>query len=95
MCRRYRLPVPFRQAVRVEPSGRRRYLDALWRRPDGSLLAGEVDGALHRRPEKWMDDDLRQNEVVIAGTPVLRYPTVIVRCEPDRVADQLGRALFR
>jgi hypothetical protein len=67
LCRRFGLPVPFQQAVRVEPSGRRRYLDALWRRADGSLLAGEVDGAIHRWPEKWMDDDLRQNEVVIAG----------------------------
>jgi hypothetical protein len=42
-----------------------------------------------------MDDDLRQNEVVIAGTPVLRYASVIIRCEPERVADQLARALFR
>lgn len=95
LCRRYRLPLPIQQAVRVEPNGRRRYLDAVWRRADGSLLAAEVDGAIHRRPERWMADDLRQNEVVIGGTPVLRYPTVIVRGEPALVADQLRRGLHQ
>lgn len=95
LCRRYRLPPPIQQAVRVEPNGRRRYLDALWRRADGSLLAAEVDGAIHRRPERWMADDLRQNEVVIAGTPVLRYPSVIVRGEGALVADQLRRGLHQ
>lgn len=94
LCRRYRLPPPVLQAVRQEPSGRRRYLDALWRDEHGRELAAEVDGALHDSPRARMSDELRQNEVVIGGTPVLRYSTVVLRCEEPRVADQLGRALY-
>jgi hypothetical protein len=93
LCRRFRLPPPDHQAVRVEPDGRRRYLDAHWRRRDGSLLAEEVDGAIHLAPRIWMADQLRQNEVVIGGTPVLRFPSPVVRCAPDLVADQLRRGL--
>ena len=93
LCRRYRLPAPSLQAVRREPSGRRRYLDALWQRADGSLLAVEVDGAIHLGARSWVADQLRQNEIVIGGTPVLRFPSVVVRNEPAVVADQLRRAL--
>ena len=35
LCRRHRLPQPVLQQVRVEPRGRRRYLDAEWRLPGG------------------------------------------------------------
>ena len=93
LCRRHGLPEPVRQAVRVEPSGRRRYLDAEWVLADGRRFAAEVDGALHLVPTRWWDDSLRQNEIVIAGTPVLRFPSVVVRCEELLVADQLRRTL--
>jgi hypothetical protein len=36
---------------------------------------------------------LRQNEVVIGGTILLRYPSVVVRTEQRLVVDQLRRAL--
>ncbi len=93
LCRRYGLPRPTRQAVRVEPNGRRRYLDVEWRLPDGRVVAAEIDGALHLCVRRWVDDQLRQNEVVIGGTLVLRFPSIVVRTEPERVADQLRRAL--
>jgi hypothetical protein len=93
LCARYRLPKPTRQAVRVERGGRRRYLDAEWKLPDGRRVAAEVDGALHIGPRSWVDDQLRQNEIVIGGTVVLRFPSVVVRDRPDLVADQLRRAL--
>jgi hypothetical protein len=93
LCRRYGLPQPTSQAVRIEPDGRRRYLDAEWRLADGRVLAAEVDGAIHLAPERWIDDQLRQNEVVIGGTLVLRYPSVVMRGEPLLVAGQLRRAL--
>lgn len=92
LCRRAGLPPPCRQAVRVERSGRRRYLDAEWVLPNGRRLVVEVDGALHLAARRWWDDQLRQNELVIAGDLVLRYPSVIVRCEPDLVIAQLRRA---
>lgn len=93
LCRRYGLPLPTHQAVRTEPSGRRRYLDVEWRLPDGRVVAVEVDGALHLTPQRWVGDQLRQNEVVLGGTVVLRYPSIVVRGEPHVVAEQLARAL--
>lgn len=94
LCRRHELPEPVRQAVRVERSGRRRYLDASWRRRDGRLVVVEVDGALHLAPKRWWDDQLRQNELALGGAVVLRYPSVVVRTEPNLVAAQLRRALL-
>jgi hypothetical protein len=39
----------------------------------------------------WWDDMSRQNELVIAGRPVLRYPSLTIRLEPQAVIDQLRR----
>lgn len=93
LCHRYRLPQPRRQAVRIERSGRRRYLDAEFVRSDGSRFAVEVDGALHLLADRWFSDQFRQNEIVIGGTPVLRFPSFSLRNEQDLVADQLRRML--
>lgn len=95
LCRRFGLPPPIRQAVRVEPDGRRRYLDAEWVRRDGQRVAVEVDGALHLVAQRWWNDQLRQNELVIAGDLILRYPSVVVRTEQETVADQLRRVLWQ
>jgi hypothetical protein len=94
VCRKFRLPAPALQAVRVERSGRRRYLDAEWIRRDGKRVAVEVDGALHLSARRWWDDQLRQNEVVLSGTVMLRYPSAIIRTNEELVANQLRRALF-
>lgn len=93
LCARHGLPRPRLQAVRIEPDGRRRYLDAEWARSDGSLVAVEVDGALHLTSVIWINDQLRHNEVVIGGTPVLRFPSILVRDDDPIVASQLGRLL--
>jgi hypothetical protein len=94
LCRRAGLPAPTRQAARVEPGGRRRYLDAEWIRADGRRVVVEVDGALHLAPRRWWDDQLRQNELVIADDIVLRFPSVVVRTDPDQVIGQLRRVLL-
>jgi hypothetical protein len=93
LCRRSGLPQPNRQAVRIEANGRRRFLDAEWRLADGRCVAAEVDGAVHLAPRTWFDDQLRQNEVTLSGTLVLRYPSVVLREEPQLVVAQLRRAL--
>jgi very-short-patch-repair endonuclease len=93
LCRRNRLPAPDRQTVRRDRSGRRRFLDATWRRPDGRLVVAEVDGALHLAVRRWWDDQLRQNELSLADALVLRFPSVVVRTEPGQVVQQLRRAL--
>jgi hypothetical protein len=94
LCRRHRLPEPIRQAVRTDGSGRRRYLDASWRRRDGRLVVAEVDGALHLAPRRWWDDQLRQNELALADALVLRYPSVVLRSDEVLVARQLRQALW-
>lgn len=93
LCRRYGLPEPERQVVRLDGAGRRRYVDAEWRRRDGTRVVAEVDGALHLLVSNWWADQLRQNEVAIGGAAVLRFPSVVVRTEPDTVADQIRRML--
>jgi very-short-patch-repair endonuclease len=82
------------QRLRREPGGRRRYLDASWRRYDGRLVVAEVDGALHLTARRWWDDQLRQNELALSDALILRFPSVVVRTEPQVVADQLRRALY-
>jgi hypothetical protein len=93
LCRRHGLPEPTRQAVRVERSGRRRYLDAEWLRPGGHRVVVEVDGAVHLLPRRYWDDMERANELVLDGRLVLRFATYAVRAHPDRVLQQLSRAL--
>lgn len=93
LCRRHGLPEPLRQAIRLEPGGRRRYLDAEWTGRAGRRVVVEVDGAVHLTPRTWYDDQLRQNELVLSGSVVLRFPSVIVRTEEALVAAQLRRAL--
>jgi hypothetical protein len=94
LCRSAALPEPTRQAVRKDRSGRRRYLDVEWHVPDGRRVIVEVDGGLHLAAKRWWDDQVRQNELVISGDVVLRYPSVFVRCEPAVVVEQLCRVLL-
>lgn len=94
LCRAAKLPLPELQRVRLDLAGRRRYLDASWHRSDGRLVVVEVDGALHLSPKRWWDDQLRQNELVLTDALVLRFPSAVLRCEPDIVLGQLRRALM-
>lgn len=93
LCRAHGLPEPVRQLVRVDGAGLRRYLDASWRRADGRLVVVEIDGALHLSPRRWWQDQLRQNELMLADALVLRFPSVVVRTEPSLVIAHLRRAL--
>jgi hypothetical protein len=92
LCRRNALPTPTRQAVRMIGS-RRRYLDAEWVRSDGRRVVAEVDGALHLVPATWYTDQVRQNEIVLSGSTVLRFPSFLVRTDPALVVSQLRCAL--
>ena len=55
------------------------------------MFAVEVDGAMHLQPASWWADQDRQNEVVIEGRPTLRFPSLTVRLDANRVIDQLTR----
>jgi hypothetical protein len=95
LCRRAGLPAPVRQAVRVDDAGRRRYLDFLW--PELGIWV-EVDGGFHWGADSWCDDLLRRNDVALSSQHIaisLRYPSVIVRVDPDLIVAQLTRARLR
>jgi hypothetical protein len=94
VCREAGLPRPRRQAVRSDRAGRRRYLDVEVRLPDGTLLVVEADGAGHMETWTWWDDQMRQNDVVVDGAVVLRFPAVALRLDRPRVVAQL-RAIGR
>ncbi len=88
LCRRHGLPVPDRQLVRTTPTGRI-YLDVCW--SDVGLVV-EIDGSGHRSGLAVMDDNLRQNAVVLDGGTVLRIDLVGLRLQPDAFMAQVCRA---
>ena len=94
LCRRFRLPMPIRQAVRTDRGGRRRFLDASWRRADGRLVVVEVDGALHLTVSNWWADQERQNWLALGDALILRFPSWAVRYDEYTVVQQLRAALL-
>jgi very-short-patch-repair endonuclease len=53
----------------------------------------EVDGALHLDQRNWWSDQSRQNKLVLADAVVLRYPSVVIRTQPQLVAAEIREAL--
>jgi hypothetical protein len=92
-CRRNGLPRPTLQAVRLDPQGRRRYLDATFARPGARPLRVEIDGALHLVVRKYWDDMFRGNELVIGRESVLRFASYVIHADDPVAVDQLRRAL--
>jgi very-short-patch-repair endonuclease len=90
ICRDAGLPMPTRQVRIKDQRGRRRYLDAVF---DNWHVAVEVDGAHHDEvPFRWDDMD-RENDIVLAGYRILRFPSHVVREQPQVVAARLRKAL--
>jgi hypothetical protein len=87
IARRVGLPPPLQQSIRYGPDGKRRYLDA-----DFGAFAVEVDGALHLRTLNYWDDARRQNDLVIGGDRILRFPSIAFRVDIEGVEAQLRRA---
>lgn len=90
LCRWHGLPVPDGQERRRDSAGRRRYLDAYWRR---WRLHVEVDGAHHMDAGNWAADLRRQNRIWIEGDRILRFTAFDIRHRPADVAAQLRAAL--
>jgi very-short-patch-repair endonuclease len=88
LCRARGLPEPSRQAVRVQRDGRA-YLDVAW---DDVGLVIEIDGGHHGLALNPLDDALRQNEVVLSASRVLRIPVIGLRLDADAFMDQVVRA---
>ena len=95
LCGKAGLPSPERQAVRVDSSGRSRYLDGRIVRPDGRVILIEVDGAMHLNVVRWWEDQHRSNDLVIEDNAIiLRFPAVVLRSNETAVIAQLRRAYF-
>lgn len=90
LCRRAGLPEPDRQRL-VHVSGSRYYLDVEW---DDWQVVAEIDGVQHMRADLWVSDAWRQNDVVIGGRTVLRFPLLAIRLDPGRVVAQTRTALM-
>jgi len=89
LARRAGLPPPRRQSIRVDAAGRRRFLDV-----DFGCFSVEIDGGFHIRPLNYWDDARRQNDLLLTGKRILRFPSVAIRVEPQIVMEQL-RAAYR
>jgi hypothetical protein len=92
-CRRIGLPRPQLQ-IRRDRSGRRRYLDATFRSRDGRLVAVEIDGAAHLVVTTYWSDMIRQNDLVIGGDNVLRYPSAYIYANDPVAVAQLREAIL-
>ncbi|WP_435203120.1 hypothetical protein [Janibacter sp. GS2] len=88
-CRRRGMPEPTRQVLRVLPGGRA-YLDVYF---EEYGLVVEIDGAGHRWGLNAVDDNLRDNAVVIDGDRVLRINVIGLRLSEEAFMDQLAGAL--
>ena len=91
-CRRHGFPRPRCQA-RFDSQGRRRYLDAEFRRRSGSPLRVEVDGGIHLKLEVRAKDTIKDNDVHIAGELVLRYASISIYTDDADAVRQMREAL--
>jgi len=90
VVRPFGLPMPDRQVPRVDPNGRRRWLDALWEK---ARLIVEIDGAGHADILQYWADMDRDNGLKLQGYSTLRYASFTVRYCPDYVASQIRMSL--
>jgi hypothetical protein len=89
LLRRHRLPEPDRQAQRRDASGRRRWLDAVW---EAARLIVEVDGIHHMDAAQYWADTERDNDFILGGYRVLRFPAFVCGTTP---ATWPGRSAMR
>lgn len=89
ICGRAGLRPPDRQRSRVDSAGRRRWTDAEWDLPDGTVLVLEVDGAFHMDVEHWSADKRRHRRLSGVGRIVVGCTAFELRFHPDEVMADL------
>lgn len=91
LCREHGIREPDRQVRRRDSRGDLRRLDVYW---DAEGVVVEIDGIGHNELAEEMDDDFRQNSLVISGDRrFLRVSTAKLRHDPDEFIGQLVDAL--
>lgn len=89
IVRRGGLPVPDRQRI-LRHRDSRYYLDADWK---SRGVSAEIHGSQHLEVANWTADLDRCNELIISRRRVLQFTSYAVRHYPQRVEEQLFRAL--
>jgi len=88
-CRRRGLPEPSRQAMRRGRNGRY-FLDLFW---DDWNVVVEIDGIQHSWAQNIVGDAIRQNDLSLQGSTVLRLPLLGLRVAADDFFAQIEQAL--
>lgn len=91
-CRRNGFPRPKCQA-RLDSKGRRRYLDAEFRRRGLPPVRVEIDGGIHLKLAVRAKDTIKDNDAHIAGKLVLRYASISIYSDDPDAIRQIGEAL--
>ena len=65
-------------------------MDAHW---DDARLTVEIDGFGHLDPKVWVADLARQNDLVMGGDRVLRFPSFVIRDQPETAITTIAEAL--
>ena len=89
LCREYGLPEPDRQSRRVTADGVV-FLDVEWTAYE---VVVEIEGVHHQEVDRTLADALRQNELTIDRSHVLRIPTIGLHTTPNRFLAQVARLL--
>jgi len=91
LCREYGIREPDRQVWRRDSNRRPRRLDVYW---EAEGVVVEIDGIGHLDQQVRLDDDFRQNSMVLTGDRVfLRVSTLALRYAADDFMKQLIAAL--
>ena len=88
-CREFAVATPRGQKGRLDRAGRRRWTDAEWDLPDGSVLVLEVDGAFHDDVLQAAADKSRHRKLATRRRIIVSCSAYELRYEPRSVMDDL------
>lgn len=77
----------------MDTQGRRRYLDAEFKRRSLPPLRVEIDGGVHLKLAVRAKDTIKDNDAHIAGKLVLRYASISIYTDDPDAVRQIGEAL--
>jgi hypothetical protein len=88
-CRDHGLQPPRSQRARFDRGGRKRYTDAEWTLPDGTVVVLEVDGAFHDDAHQGTLDRRRNRRLTSSARIVVQCSAWEIRHEPWEVMADL------
>ena len=88
-CRQFAVAAPRGQRGRLDRKGRRRWTDAEWDLPDGSVLVLEVDGAFHDDVLQAAADKSRHRKLSTRQRIIVSCSAYELRYEPRSVMEDL------